>query len=273
MKLATIRTPGGTTAVRIDEDTAVELSGATDVGALLDEPRWRERAQTAEGPRRRAAEVDYAPVVPRPSKVICAGLNYRSHIAEMGLEMPTHPTLFAKFAETLLGPYDALELPAASDQVDWEVELGVVVGRPVRHADEAEAEAAIAGYVVANDISMRDWQTRTSEWLQGKAFEASTPVGPWLVTPDEVDGARDLAIWCEVDGRTMQRSRTSDLLFRPAALVAYVSQFVTLRPGDLILTGTPGGVGLAQDPPIFLRSGQVVRVGIEGLGEMRTPCR
>ena len=133
---------------------------------------------------------------------------------------------------------------------------------------------AIAGYLVANDISMRDWQLRTSEWLQGKAFEASTPIGPWLVTPDEVDGARDLEIWCEVDGTSVQRSRTSDLLFSPAEIIAYISQFTTLRPGDLILTGTRGGVGLARDPQIYLRPAQggPAATGIEGLGECLNQC-
>jgi acylpyruvate hydrolase len=272
MKLATIRTATGTTAARIERDVAVELSWAEDVSALLTDPQWRERAATADGPRRPIGGVQYSAAVPRPSKIFCVGLNYRSHIAEIGLEPPQYPTLFAKFADTLLGPYDPLQLPPVSTKVDWEVELGAVIGTPVRRAGEAEAEAAIAGYLVANDISVRDWQMRTSEWMQGKVFEASTPVGPWLVTPEDVDGAGDLDIWCEVDGTTMQRSRTSDLLVSPAGIVAYISQIITLRPGDLILTGTPGGVGFARDPEIYLRPGQVVRAGIEGLGEVRNVC-
>jgi acylpyruvate hydrolase len=190
----------------------------------------------------------------------------------VGLELPEYPTLFAKFADSLLGAYDDLVLPRVSAQVDWEVELGVVLGAPVRGADAAAAEAAIAGYVVANDISMRDWQLRTSQWLQGKSFEASTPVGPWLVTPDEVDAAGDLEISCAVDATVMQRSRTSDLVFSPVEIIAYISQFTTLRPGDLILTGTPGGVGLARDPQLYLQPGQVVTARIERLGQLRTRC-
>jgi acylpyruvate hydrolase len=271
MKLATIRTAGATHAVRIDGDEAIEL-GVPDVGALLARPDWRGVAARADGRRLAATDLDYAPVVPRPAKIFCVGLNYRTHILEMGRELPQYPTLFAKFANTLLGANDDLVLPAVSDEIDWETELGVVIGTPVRLAEPDQAHAAIAGYTVVNDISMRDWQWRTGEWLQGKAFEASTPVGPWLVTPDEVDDARDLELICTVDGDVRQRARTSDLLFEPADIVSYVSQFTTLEPGDLVATGTPGGVGAARDPKVFLAPGQVVRATIEGLGECRTTC-
>jgi acylpyruvate hydrolase len=271
MKLATIRTPDGNAAVRIDGDEAVEL-GASDLGAFLARDGWRDLAASAEGRRRAVAELDYAPLVPRPGKIFCVGLNYRSHILEMGRELPRFPTLFAKFADTLLGAHDDLVLPSVSDEVDWEAELGFVIGSPVRRADPGEARAAIAGYTVVNDISMRDWQWRTGEWLQGKAFEASTPVGPWLVTGDEVGDAADLELTCAVDGDVRQRARTSDLLFPPPELVSYISQFTTLRPGDVIATGTPGGVGAARDPKVFLGAGQVVRAAIEGLGECRTTC-
>ncbi len=190
----------------------------------------------------------------------------------MGRELPSHPTLFAKFPDTLTGARDDLILPAESEEVDWEAELGVVVGAPVRRASTEEAAAAIAGFTVVNDVSMRDWQWRTAQWLQGKMFEASTPVGPWLVTGDEVDGAADLAIGCEVDGVVMQSSRTSDLLFGPAELVAYVSRITTVRPGDVIATGTPGGVGAARSPKVFLAPGQVLRTVIEGIGECVNRC-
>jgi acylpyruvate hydrolase len=271
MKLATIRVAGGTAAVRMDGDTAIEL-GVPDVGGLLARSDWRDVATRADGRRHTAADLDYAPVVPRPSKIVCVGLNYRTHILEMGRDLPQYPTLFAKFANTLLGAYDDLVLPSVSDEVDWEAELGVVIGASVRRAEPADARSAIAGYTVVNDISMRDWQWRTGEWLQGKAFEASTPVGPWLVTPDEVGDAEDLELVCSVDGELRQSARTSDLLFRPADIVAYVSQFTTLEPGDLIATGTPGGVGAARDPKLFLAAGQVVRNAIEGLGECRNCC-
>jgi acylpyruvate hydrolase len=210
--------------------------------------------------------------VPRPGKIICVGLNYRAHILETGREPPQYPTLFAKFAETLTGPRDELVLPSVSEKVDWEVELGVIIGRPVYRATPAEAAAAIAGYTVVNDVSMRDWQSRTLQWLQGKAFERSTPAGPYLVTPDEVGNAADLEVRCEVDGTIMQQSRTSDLVFSPADIVAYASQVITLKPGDLFATGTPGGVGNARKPPVYLQPGNVMRTWIEGLGECVNQC-
>jgi acylpyruvate hydrolase len=271
MRFATIRTGDGTTAARADDDMLIPLEAA-DVGELLatgNPAAVPARAGAAGVP---APEADFAPVVTRPSKIICVGLNYRMHIAETGREMPEYPTLFGKFAETLTGAGDDLPLPAISDAVDWEVELGVIIGSPVRRASNAEALAAIGGYTVCNDVSMRDWQRRTLQWLQGKAFERTTPAGPYLVTPDEVDHAADLAIRCEVDDEVMQDSRTSDLLFSPADIVAYASQVITLQPGDLLLTGTPGGVGNARKPPVYLKAGNVLRSYIEGVGECVNRC-
>jgi len=271
MRFATIRTGAGTTAARLDGDTLTPLD-APDVGALLVADGGPDAVRAAGGGPLLAAEADFAPVVPNPSKVICVGLNYRTHIEETGRELPQYPTLFAKFADTLMGPNDDLAIPAVSDRVDWEAELGVIIGRPVYRADTAEAARAIAGYTVCNDVSMRDFQRRTLQWLAGKMFQNSTPAGPYLVTPDEVDDARDLEIGCEVDGEVMQLARTSDLLFKPADIVAYVSQAITLRPGDLLLTGTTGGVGDARKPPVYLRPGQLVRTWIEGVGECVNHC-
>lgn len=270
MKLATIRTASGTAAVRIDGEQAVEI-GPADVSELLRREGWQDEAATAAGARRQAAGLDYAPLLPSPRKIICVGLNYRSHILEMGRELPAYPTLFAKFANSLLGANDDIVLPNISDQVDWEAELGVVLGAALRRATPGEAASAIAGYTIVNDVSMRDWQWRTSEWLQGKAFEASTPVGPWLVTPDEVD-AGDLHLRCDVDGDSRQQANTSDLLFPPTEIAAYISQFTTLEPGDLIATGTPGGVGAGRDPKVFLQDGQILTTAIEGLGRLRNAC-
>jgi acylpyruvate hydrolase len=268
MRLATIRTPDGTTAAaRLDGDELVLLP-YPDVVALLAEPGWREVAASVAGERVALAGADLAPTV-RPAKVICVGLNYRSHIEEMGRELPDHPTLFIKFPDTLTGPYDDLVVPKASRAVDWEVELGVVIGAPARRVDEAEAAACIAGYTVVNDLSMRDWQSRTPQWDQGKNFEASTPVGPFLVTGDEIGDAADLEVTCRVDGQTMQSARTCDLLFNPAHIVSYASQFTTLRPGDLIATGTPAGVGAGRNPKVFLAPGQVLETAIEGIGACR----
>jgi acylpyruvate hydrolase len=264
MRLATIRTESGRRAVRIDADEAIEC-GPTDVGALLAAGHWRSRAAAADGPRHPIADVSYAPLVPRPGKIICVGLNYRSHIIEMGRELPDYPTLFAKYPEALIGASDPLTLPAESDQVDWEVELAVIVGRPVRHADAAAAADAIAGYSIINDVTLRDWQYRTTEWLQGKTFEATTPFGPHLVTPDEI--APDAKISCHLDGEVMQDSTIADLRFGPADLIAYISTILTLQPGDVIATGTMGGVGHARKPPRYLQSGQTLVARIEGIGE------
>jgi len=273
MRLATIRRPDGTTAAaRLDGDELVLLPHP-DVVALLTEPGWRDAAASAGGERVALAGADLAPTV-RPAKVICVGLNYRSHIEEMGRELPDHPTLFIKFPDTLTGPYDELVVPKVSRAVDWEAELGVVIGLAARRVDETEAAACIAGYTVVNDLSMRDWQVRSPQWDQGKNFEASTPVGPFLVTGDELGdpegrGTVDLEVTCTVDGQTMQSARTCDLLFNPAAVVSYTSQFTTLRPGDLIATGTPAGVGAGRNPKVFLAPGQVLETAIEGIGSCR----
>ena len=268
MRLATIRRPDGSTAAaRLDGDALVVLP-YRDLVALLADPGWQDAAAAASGERIAVADADLAPAV-RPSKVICVGLNYRSHIEEMGRGFPDHPTLFIKFPETLTGPYDDLVIPSMSAEVDWEVELGVVIGRVARRVSEAEAAGCIAGYTVVNDISMRDWQWRTTQWDQGKNFEASTPVGPYLVTGDEIGDAADLEVTCRVDGQTMQTGRTCDLLFKPAAIVSYASQFTTLRPGDLIATGTPGGVGAGRDPKVFLAPGQLLETAVEGIGACR----
>ncbi len=269
MRLATIRTASGTRAVRVDPDRAVE-TGAADVGALLADPGWRARAEAADGPVHAPDTLDHAPVVPRPGKIVRVGLNYAHHIREMGRELPRYPTLFAKYPEALVGAYDDIVLPAASDAVDWEAELAVVIGAPVRHADEAAAEAAIAGYAVLNDVTARDWQYRSAQWLQGKTFEATTPFGPELVTPDEAGTGLDLR--CLVDGEQVQAASTADLVFGPAATIAYVSTILTLHPGDVLALGTPGGVGHARTPPRYLAPGQVLTTSITGLGEARNTC-
>jgi acylpyruvate hydrolase len=269
MRLATIRVPDGTRAVRVDDDRAVEI-GPADLGALLTDPEWRQAAEAARGPDHELASLDHAPVVPRPGKIVCVGLNYAHHIREMGRELPEHPTLFAKFPEALVGARDDIVLPTASGAMDWEAELAVVVGTRVRHADEAAAQAAIAGYAVLNDVTARDWQYRTLQWLQGKTFEATSPFGPELVTPDEA--GEGLELTCDVDGEQVQRADTGDLVFAPAALVSYVSTIVRLDPGDVIATGTPGGVGHARTPPRYLAPGSVMTTAIAGLGECRNTC-
>ncbi len=270
MKHCTIRTPdGGTSAARVDGDELIVLD-ADDVGDLL---RRRAAGSDAREVERRSFDgVELAPVVVNPSKIFCVGHNYVSHIEEMGRDLPSHPTLFAKFARALTGPHDDIVLPANSEAMDWEAELTIVVGDEVRGVGDAEARAAIAGFTVANDISARDWQFRTLQWLQGKTLEASTPVGPVMVDAADVDGAADLAVTCSVDGEVMQNARTSDLLFDPATLVAYISQIITLEPGDLVLTGTTSGVGHGREPKRYLRPGEVVTTEIEGIGRLTNTC-
>ncbi|ASN51423.1 fumarylacetoacetate hydrolase family protein [Sinomonas sp. R1AF57] len=271
MKLATLRTPAGTVAVRQDGDVFTEIDGYADLGALLAVEGWREIAEKADGATHPVEGADLAPVVPAPSKVFCVGLNYASHITEMGRDLPEYPTLFAKFAETLTGPYDDIELPVADHAIDWEAELVVVIGRQARRVPEAEAADYIAGYTAANDISMRSYQFRTKEWLQGKMWERSTPVGPVMVTPEELD--RDAAITTDVDGNRMQTGTIGDLVFTPEHLVSYISEIITLNPGDLILTGTTGGVGRARTPEVYLTDGQTVTVSVEGIGQLRNVTR
>lgn len=274
MRLVTLRTETGTRAGRVDGDTVTELPFA-DVGELLRSgDGWPAMASVA-GRQHRFGDLGLGAVIPSPGKIICLGLNYVSHITEMGRELPEHPTLFAKYPSALTGPADPIPLPPESAAVDWEAELAVVIGATIRRVSPEDAGRAIAGYTVANDVSMRDWQNRTLQWLQGKTFDASTPLGPALVTPDELPGdpaAPDLEIRAEVDGVVMQLARTGDLLFGPAQSIAYISTFMTLMPGDVILTGTPAGVAAGREPPVYLQPGQIVRIAIECIGELVNRC-
>lgn len=270
MKLGTLRTAAGTSAARVNGTVAIEVAGAADVGSLLRDPGWADRAAGADGPRHRLDTVNWATLVPTTGKIVCVGLNYRHHIAEMGREMPDYPTLFAKYTDALVGANDDIEMPPVSAAVDWEGELVVVVGDTVRGVDESDAAAAIAGFSIMNDVSMRDFQFRTNEWLQGKTFENSTPVGPVLVTTDEWSPGPMMRT--TVDGELMQETSTGDLVFGPAALVSYISQITSLRPGDLIATGTPGGVGHARKPPRYLRPGSKVEITVDGIGILLNTC-
>ena len=267
MRLATLRTHGGTVAARIDGDSAIEISGIADVGALLAEPNWQFVAVAASGLEHRIDSIEprqWAAVVPVPGKILCAGLNYRAHILEMGRELPEYPTLFAKYPEALVGPFDEVEMPSVSQAVDWEGELAVIIGKTARRVSEAEAGEFIAGYAVLNDVTMRDYQYRTLQWLQGKTFENTTPFGPYLVTPDEwTPGPVMRTI---VDGDVVQEVSTGDLVFTPEKLISYISDILTLNPGDVIATGTPGGVGHARKPTRYLKNGSRLVTEIDGLG-------
>lgn len=266
MRYATLRIDGTTRAARLTRREFIVLD-TPDVGTYLAAGRVAQEMDSIP-----FSEVVFAPLVTRPAHIFCVGLNYVDHIAEMGREEPEYPTLFAKFPSTLLGPREDLVLPAASSRVDWEAELAVIVGHPLRNATVAEARRAIGGFTIANDVSMRDWQRRTPQWLQGKTFERTTPLGPLLVTPDELDGATSLNISCAVDGTIVQQDNTVNLLFGPAELLAYISRIVTLQPGDVVLTGTPGGVGAADPDQRGLEPGQVLTTTIEGIGSCENRC-
>jgi acylpyruvate hydrolase len=271
-RFATARLDGRTAAVRVEDGAATVLPFA-DVGELLRSgPDWRRRALVTEGEAIPPDRLTLLAVVPAPEKIVCVGLNYRDHASEAGRELPEHPQLFAKFAAALVGPGDDILLPAFSSMVDWEAELAVVIGTPARYVGEAEALDHVAGYAVANDVSVRDWQRRTTQYLQGKTFERSTPVGPCLVTPDEIDDPGDLRIECTLDNETMQSFSTADMIFSPAKLISYLSQILTLSPGDLVITGTGPGVGAARKPPRFLEPGSVLRTEIAGIGALANRC-
>ena len=270
MKMATIRTAEGMRAAVLEGDKLVPLT-FTDAGSWLQagSPDWSSHvAGTPVSP----ASADFAPVVPKPGKIICVGLNYRDHILEMGRDLPEYPTLFAKFSDSLIGAHDDIVLPPGSNSIDWEGELAVIIGNAVSRADETAARNAVAGFAVANDVSARDFQRRTPEWLQGKTFDRTTPLGPYLVTVDETGPEPDLDISCTVDGITKQHSRTSELVFGPVALIQYISAITTLRPGDVILTGTPGGVGDGRNPKEFLEPGSVLETSINTLGATANRC-
>ena len=203
-------------------------------------------------------------------KFLCIGLNYADHAAETGAEVPREPIVFAKATSAICGPNDAVEIPRGAQKTDWEVELGVVIGKRAKHVELADALAHVAGYCVVNDLSEREYQLeRHGQWTKGKSCDTFGPIGPWLVTRDEVPDPQQLALWLEVDGKRVQNGHTRTMVHGVARIVSYLSDFMTLEPGDVISTGTPPGVGLGMKPPVYLHAGQVMRLSVEGLGEQR----
>jgi len=258
---------GRSVAVGIEGDRAIPLTGVDELGVrtpsslLRDPPLDRAAAMAVSALRLR-------PVVPNPRKVICVGLNYLAHVEETRRDLPVYPVLFTKFATTLAGAFDTIPCPAESASIDYEGELAVVIGERARRVPVERALDAVAGYAVANDVSMRDYQYKTNQWLQGKAWDASTPVGPELVTTDEVRDPGVLRLRTVVNGETVQDAATELLIFDVPTLVSLISEFATLEPGDLILTGTPGGVGFRREPQLLLGDGDVVSVEISGVGRI-----
>ena len=225
------------------------------------------RSTSAACPWSRATRAS-APASASVGKFICIGLNYADHAAESGLKVPPEPVIFSKATSAVCGPNDDVEIPRGSEKTDWEVELGVVIGKPAKYVSEAAAMEHVAGYCVVNDVSERAFQTeRSGQWTKGKSHDTFGPIGPWLVTRDEMPDPQDLAMWLEVDGHRYQDGSTRTMVYGVPFLISYLSQFMSLQAGDIISTGTPPGVGMGQKPQVFLRPGQTMRLGIAGLGE------
>ena len=215
-------------------------------------------------------DVRLGPPAAGTGKLICIGLNYADHAAESGMDVPSEPVMFMKAASAICGPNDPIVIPRGSEKTDWEVELAVVIGRRAKHVSRDEAMGHVAGFAITNDVSERDFQIeRQGQWTKGKSCDSFGPIGPWLVTPDEVGDPQNLKMWLRVNGETMQEGSTATMVYGVSHLVSYLSDFMTLHPGDVISTGTPPGVGLGLKPPRYLKAGDVVELGIEGLGSQR----
>ncbi|WP_311063651.1 fumarylacetoacetate hydrolase family protein [Halomonas sp. DWK9] len=217
-----------------------------------------------------ASDTRLGPCVGQVGKFICIGLNYSDHAAETGAEVPPEPVIFNKWTSAICGPNDRVEIPRGSQKTDWEVELGVIIGKGGRYIDETDAMSHVAGYCVVNDVSEREFQLeRSGTWDKGKGCDTFGPLGPWLVTRDEIADPHQLSMWLEVDGKRYQDGSTRTMVYKIPFLISYLSRFMSLQPGDVISTGTPPGVGMGQQPPTYLREGQYMRLGIEGLGEQQ----
>jgi 2-keto-4-pentenoate hydratase/2-oxohepta-3-ene-1,7-dioic acid hydratase in catechol pathway len=283
MQLGTAQTPFGPRAVVKHGGFYVDLH-ATDaafppsVRLLLEAgPQLLQKAErAADNPRAvrlPAAETRLLAPIPDPHKIVCVGLNYRDHAAESGAPIPKDPVLFSKYATALIGPEEAIVLPSSSNEVDFEAELVIVIGKKGRHLKTDQAWSHVAGYTIGHDVSARDWQLKKDgkQWMVGKTFDTFAPTGPWIVTANEVPDPHSLAIKLRLNGQTMQDSNTRQMIFSVAEVVAYCSQVFTIEAGDLIFTGTPPGVGMARKPPVFLKPGDVAEVEVEKLGVLRNP--
>jgi acylpyruvate hydrolase len=256
-------------AALVEGDVLRPLTGVAELGAAT--PSEVLADPLLEDEEIPLGAVTLRPVVPRPGKIVCVGLNYKAHVDEGVFEVPDYPALFPKYADALVGAGEPVLLPPETEAADYEAELAFVVGRSVRRVSGEEALGAVAGYAVANDVTMRDYQYKTHQWLQGKTWASSTPLGPYLVTPDEVGDAGALDISLTLNGETMQDANTSAFIFDIPALVATISEFMPLHPGDVVLTGTPSGVGYRREPKVLLRDGDSMVVEIEKVGRLENP--
>ena len=271
MQFASCAHGGRRFAALVEGDTVRPLHGVAELGPETPSELLAAPPLTAD--LLALDEVTLLPVIPRPGKIVCLGLNYREHVAEGVYEIPDHPVLFSKFTETLIGAGQPIVLPPESSAVDYEAELAFVIGRPVRRASGPEAMQAVAGYTIANDVTMRDYQYRTHQWLPGKNWANATPLGPFLVTADEVGDPHALDIWLELNGERMQSANTRQLIFDIPTVIAAISEFIPLVPGDVVLTGTPSGVGFRREPKVLLGDGDHIVIEIERVGRLENPVR
>jgi len=279
MRLATFTHEGSTRLGLADGDEIVDLAAAApglprEMIEFLEagtEAMETARAAIAQGARIPLADVRLEAPIARPPKFLAVGLNYADHVAESGMDTPEHPTIFNKQSTCVTGPSDPVHVPKASHVLDYEGELGIVIGRRGRHVSRDDAADYIAGYVIVNDVTVRDWQFRTPTWTMGKSFDTHGPIGPWIVTTDEIVDPHQLALRTYVNEELRQESNTKQLIFDCFFLVEHFSTAFTLEPGDIIATGTPGGVGILSKPPQILKAGDVVRVEIDGIGEIENP--
>lgn len=219
-------------------------------------------------------DIRLGPPLLRPSKIVCVGLNYSKHAKESGMDVPEEPVLFFKASSAIIGPYDSIIIPKGSEKSDWEVELAIVIGNKASYVSEKDALSHVAGYVLHNDVSERSFQLeRSGQWVKGKSCDTFAPIGPFIATPDEIGDPNNLNLWLKLNGEQMQKSNTSDFIFNIQQVVSYISQFMTLLPGDVISTGTPFGVGLGLNPPRYLKDGDVIELGIDGLGVSKQTCK
>jgi 2-keto-4-pentenoate hydratase/2-oxohepta-3-ene-1,7-dioic acid hydratase in catechol pathway len=279
MKLATFETDGIPTLGVVEGNAIVPLPRSGLAAGMSDLiARWGSlKSEVEKIAKAGAGKLDLAKVhllapIPRPGKILAIGMNYADHVAEMGRELPKAQVWFCKQPTAANGPYDPIEIPAASEAVDWEVELVVVIGKRGRNISKADAPGYVFGYCTGNDVSARDWQNATPQWMLGKSFDTHAPFGPWITTADAAGDPHALDVRCFVNGERRQNSNTKNLVFTIWDQIAHVSKVMTLEPGDLIFTGTPGGVGMGMKPPQYLKAGDTVRTEIEGLGTLEAKC-